>query len=54
MLRVKWILTNFDDLQFYTGESMNPEGMAVVLGYRDDGITPFLAAFMDGLIAEKV
>jgi len=51
--RVKWILQNFDDLQFYTGENMNPEGMAVILGYREDGMTPYLCFFKDGLIEEK-
>jgi len=52
--RVKWILQKFDDLQFYTGENMNPEGMAVILDYREDGITPYLCFFKDGLLEEKV
>jgi len=54
MLRVKWILQNFDDLQWYTGENMNPEGMAVALAYREDGMTPYLCFFKDGLQEEKV
>ena len=40
--RVKWMLENFKDLEFYTGESMNPEGMAIAVNYREDGMTPYL------------
>merc|ERR1712002_197764 len=29
------ILKNFKDLQFFTGESQNPDGMVVLLDYRD-------------------
>lgn len=39
--------------QFFTGESMNPEGMVGLLNYREDGVTPFLIFFKDGLIEEK-
>lgn len=40
-------------LQFFTGESMNPEGMVGLLDYREDGITPFMLFFKDGLEIEK-
>ena len=30
----KKIVTNFKDFEFYTGESMNPEGMVALLNYR--------------------
>ncbi|KAK2071777.1 hypothetical protein P8C59_006174 [Phyllachora maydis] len=30
------ILPNFKDYEFYTGESMNPDGMVVLLNYRED------------------
>ncbi|EIE86492.1 hypothetical protein G6F46_005452 [Rhizopus delemar] len=46
---VKRILTNFKDYEFYTGESMNPDGMVALLNYREDGITPFFTFFKDGL-----
>lgn len=39
--------------QFYTGESMNPEGMIGLLNYREDGVTPFFIFFKDGLEEEK-
>ncbi|RKO93847.1 translationally controlled tumor protein [Blyttiomyces helicus] len=39
---VKKILENFKDYEFYTGESMNPEGMVALLNYREDGVTPLL------------
>lgn len=36
----KKIVTNFKDYEFYTGESMNPDGMVALLNYREDGTTP--------------
>ena len=35
----KKIVANFKDYEFYTGESMNPEGMVALLNYREDGVT---------------
>ena len=32
---------------------MNPEGMVGLLDYREDGITPFMTFFKDGLELEK-
>lgn len=37
----KKIITNFKDYEFYTGESMDTEGMVALLNYRDDGVTPY-------------
>ncbi|KAI3633020.1 hypothetical protein MIR68_009095 [Amoeboaphelidium protococcarum] len=51
---VKKILENFKDYEFYVGESMNPEGMVALLNYREDGITPYLTFFRDGLTEEKL
>ena len=51
---VKKVLSNFDDYEFYTGESMNPEGAVVLLNYREDGTTPFLTYFKDGLKEVKL
>lgn len=50
---VKKILENFKDFDFYTGDSMDPEGMIIPLGYREDGVTPYLVYWKDGLRAEK-
>ena len=35
------------------GDSMDPDGMVLLLNYRDDGITPYLSYFKDGLLEEK-
>lgn len=32
---------------------MNPEGMVGLLDYREDGITPYMLFFKDGLLVEK-
>ena len=50
---VKKILDTFKDWQFFTGESINVEGMVALLNFREDGITPFMLFFKDGLIEEK-
>lgn len=50
---VKKILENFGDYEFYTGETMDPEAMVIPMGYREDGVTPFLVYWKDGLRAEK-
>ncbi|KAJ2556035.1 hypothetical protein EV175_002130 [Coemansia sp. RSA 1933] len=50
---VKKILANFKDYEFYTGEGMNPEGMVALLNYREDGTTPYMTFFNDGLKSEK-
>lgn len=50
---VKKILGNFKNYQFYTGESMNPEGAVGLLDYREDGLTPYMLFFRDGLVIEK-
>lgn len=51
---VKKIIKNFKDLEFYTGESMDPDGMVVLLNYRDDGVTPYVTIWKHGLKKEKV
>jgi len=45
---------NFKDFEFYTGESMNPDGMVVLLNYREDGITPYVVVWKHGLREMKV
>ncbi|KDR22210.1 translationally-controlled tumor protein homolog [Zootermopsis nevadensis] len=53
---MKDILGRFKDLQFFTGESMDIDGMVAMLEYRDiDGDSiPVLMFFKHGLEEEKV
>jgi len=50
----KKIVTNFKDYEFLIGESMDPDGMVVLLNYRDDGVTPFVTVWKHGLTEMKV
>jgi hypothetical protein len=47
------IMKTFDQWKFFLGEKMNPEGMVILQGYREDQITPFFIFFKDGLEEEK-
>ena len=47
------VLKNFDEYRFYTGERMDPDGMVILSGYREDQITPYFLFFKDGLEEEK-
>ncbi|CEP14329.1 hypothetical protein [Parasitella parasitica] len=51
--KVKEILKKYDDYEFYTGESRNPEAMVALLNYREDGITPYFTFFKHGLKEQK-
>jgi hypothetical protein len=50
---VKKILGNFAGYEFFSGESMNESAMAVLLNYREDGVTPYFTFFKDGLSSEE-
>ena len=50
----KKIVANFKDFEFYTGESMNPDGMVALLNYRSDGVTPYFTFWKDGLKEVKL
>ena len=50
----KKIVANFKDYEFYTGESMDPDGMVLLLNYREDGVTPYLTVWKHGVKGEKV
>ncbi|CDZ98781.1 translationally-controlled tumor protein [Phaffia rhodozyma] len=50
----KKVLGNFKDYEFLTGESMNPDGMVALLNYREDGVTPFITFWADGLKEIKI
>lgn len=51
---VKKVISTFKDWEFFTGESMDPDGMLVLLNYREDGVTPYVAIWKHGSIAEKI
>jgi len=52
---MKDLLGRFKDLQFFTGESMDIDGIVAMMEYRDiDGVsTPVLIVFKHGLEEEK-
>ena len=50
----KKVVGKFNDWEFYTGESMNPDGMVALLNYREDGVTPYFVFWKDGLKEEKI
>nr|AGN29585.1 translationally-controlled tumor-like protein [Acartia pacifica] len=52
---MKELLGKFKDLDFYCGESMDPEAMVLILDYKEvDGVEhPVILAFKDGLDEEK-
>ena len=53
MEALKKIEGNFDNWQFFMGESMNPDGMVVLMDFKDDG-SPYMWFFKDGIVEEKV
>jgi len=50
----KKVVANFKDFEFYTGESMNTDGMVALLNYREDGITPYFTFWKHGLKEVKL
>jgi hypothetical protein len=50
----KKIIASFKDWEFFTGDGMDPDAMVVLLNYREDGTTPYLVFFKDGLKSMKV
>jgi len=51
---IKKVVANFKDYEFFTGASMDPDGMIALLNYRDDGITPYICLWKHGLKEEKL
>lgn len=51
---VKKVIGSFNDWEFYTGESMDPDAMIVLLNYREDGTTPFVAVWKHGCKETKI
>ncbi|KAI9817516.1 MAG: hypothetical protein M1827_001126 [Pycnora praestabilis] len=50
----KKILANIKDYDFYTGSSMDPDGMVILLNFREDGVTPYVTIWKYGLTEMKV
>jgi len=50
----KKIVANFKDYEFYTGESMDINGMVALLNYREDGVTPYFTFWKHGLKEVKL
>jgi len=50
----KKIVANFKDYEFLIGESMDPDGMVILLNYREDGVTPYVVVWKHGLQEMKV
>ncbi len=48
------VLKSYDDWQFFLSESYNTDGMIVLQKFGEDGMTPYLYYFKDGLVEEKV
>jgi hypothetical protein len=47
---VKKVLEKFDDFSFYLGENCDVEGMVILMGYREDGTTPYCVFWIDGIL----
>jgi Translationally controlled tumour protein len=47
----KWILSKYDDMQFYTSSSMDPDGSMAFAYYED--VNPVFVYIKMGLIEEK-
>ncbi|MEU7168293.1 translationally-controlled tumor protein [Streptomyces morookaense] len=50
---IKGILANFNDWDFYTGKSMDPDAGLAMLNYRDDGQTPYVVVLKDSVKQEQ-
>lgn len=51
---VKKVIGSFNDWDFYTGESMDPDAMLVLLNYRENGTTPYVAIWKHGVKETKI
>ncbi len=52
---VKWILSRFDDITFYTPPSYDSENIIILsLFDKEDDDAPTFVYFMDGLREEKL
>jgi Translationally controlled tumour protein len=51
---LKKLSANVADYDIYMGDSMNNEGMYILVNFREDGITPFATIWKHGLEEMKV
>lgn len=51
---LKKLSANVSDFDIYMGESMNNEGMYILVNFREDGVTPFATIWKHGLEEMKV
>lgn len=51
---IKKVIGSFGDWDFYTGESMDPDAMVILLNYREDGTTPYVAIWKHGIKQTKI
>jgi hypothetical protein len=51
---VKTVLGDFDKYEFYTGESMDPEAMVIIMLQEEGQAAPYAYFFKDGLKEEKM
>lgn len=51
---VKKVIGSFKDWDFYTGESMDPDAMIVLMNYREDGTTPYVVIWKHGVKETKI
>ena len=50
----KKIVGSFKDWEFFTGESMDPDGMVAMVNWREDGTTPYVVFWKHGLKAQEI
>lgn len=50
----KKIMGNWDNYDVYKGESMDENGMYILVDFREDGMTPYVTVFQAGLKEYKV
>ncbi len=51
---VKKVIGSFDEYSFYMGEKMDMDnGMIVLMRYSEDGSTPYVFLWKDGVFEEK-
>ncbi|KAI9780628.1 MAG: hypothetical protein M1816_002789 [Peltula sp. TS41687] len=48
------ILSNYANYDLYMGNSVDPDGMHVLVDFREDGMTPYLTVWKHGLVEMKV
>lgn len=51
---VKKVAGRFSEYDFFQGESLEEDGMIVLQDFSEDGMTPYLYFFKDGVKMEKV